>query len=532
MARKISVEILGDASSLERSFRKANSSAHGFERGIGKAGRGALLGSGALHGLGRAALSAGTAFIGAAGLTEAIRASYDELSNATKVAAQTNAAIRTTGGVANVTAKHVDALAQSLLKKAGIDDEATKSAENILLAFKNVRNEQGKGNKVFDRTTKVVADMATRFNNGAIPSQEQMAKTALRVGKAINDPVKGMSQLARVGVQFTDDQKATIKALVETGHKLIAQRLILRQLEGQFKGSAKAAGQTFPGQLKRLRETFLNLGASLLKDLIPQIRRVTEHLLKWLDNTKNIEKVQKTFRTIIQTVSHVVRIAAAAFNTLAAHVGGAKNALKLLLVVLLAYKALKVTSSVLSVAGAFGKVAINAGKAAKGVRAARVSSAGLSAGLIGKGGLVVAAGVAAFALTTLILKATGLDKKLRGVGASAFDAAANLGLVNDRNKQFQGKKILNQLQTKRVRAQLGKLEHGGLTPTQAADAFAKRHPNIALHDIQVLAGVFSPRVAKQDIVIYLQLDGKTIARHTTNQQQRHDKRNTKPRSGR
>ena len=48
------------------------------------------------------------------------------------------------------------------MKKSGVDDEAIQSGENLLLTFTNIRNEAGKGNDVFDQTTKAALDMSRR----------------------------------------------------------------------------------------------------------------------------------------------------------------------------------------------------------------------------------------------------------------------------------------------------------------------------------------------------------------------------------
>ena len=68
-------------------------------------------------------------------------------------AAQTNAVLKSTGGIAGVTSKNVDDLAKSMLNLTGIDDEATQGAENLLLTFTNIRNVVGKGNDIFDQAT-------------------------------------------------------------------------------------------------------------------------------------------------------------------------------------------------------------------------------------------------------------------------------------------------------------------------------------------------------------------------------------------
>jgi hypothetical protein len=53
MARKLIVEIVGDASSLEKSYATATRSTKAFDREISHATRGALAGSGAFHTFGR-----------------------------------------------------------------------------------------------------------------------------------------------------------------------------------------------------------------------------------------------------------------------------------------------------------------------------------------------------------------------------------------------------------------------------------------------------------------------------------------------
>jgi phage-related minor tail protein len=153
-------------------------------------------------------LAAGAAGVG--GLFVTLKAGISEFTQSTKVAAQTAAVIKSTGGAANVTAKHVDSLATSIMKYSGIDDEAIKSGENMLLTFKNIRNEAGKGNDIFDQSTKILTDMSVALGGDA-------SKNAIRLGKALNDPVKGVTALTKVGVTFSDAQKKTIKSMVDMG---------------------------------------------------------------------------------------------------------------------------------------------------------------------------------------------------------------------------------------------------------------------------------------------------------------------------
>jgi acid phosphatase family membrane protein YuiD len=213
---------------------KTNAQLQGLHGGLGKSSKAAdrlgtdldkstRTGSKALAGLKSAAGLAGLA-VGAAGLAGAVKDSIGEYREAQKVGAQTNAVIKSTGGAANVSAKHVGDLATAISKKAGIDDEAIQSGSNLLLTFKGVRNETGKGNDIFDQATQTITDMSVSLKQGLKPS-------AIQVGKALNDPVKGITALGRVGVQFTEGQKKMIAGLVKSGDTLGAQKIILKRTQ-------------------------------------------------------------------------------------------------------------------------------------------------------------------------------------------------------------------------------------------------------------------------------------------------------------
>jgi phage-related protein len=212
------------------------------------------------------ALKVGAAAAGVAlvALGAAAKIGWDEYKEGALVGAQTNAVIKSTGGAANVTATHISALSEKLMRLSGMDDEAIQAGENMLLTFKNIRNETGKGNDIFDQSTKALIDMSVAM--GGDPQ-----KNAIRLGKALNDPVKGMTALSRVGVQFSEGQKKSITAMVESGNTMGAQKLILRELNSEFGGSAKAAGETLPGKLNILKETFKNMAGAIVGKAAPAL---------------------------------------------------------------------------------------------------------------------------------------------------------------------------------------------------------------------------------------------------------------------
>jgi hypothetical protein len=107
------------------------------------------------------------------------------------------------------------------------------------------------------------------MNNGAIPSAEKLKQTSIQVGKALNDPIKGVTALRRVGVQLTDGQQKLIEKMVKSGDVIGAQKVVLKELNKEFGGSAQAAGKTLPGQLSILNESYKNLAATAAKALLP-----------------------------------------------------------------------------------------------------------------------------------------------------------------------------------------------------------------------------------------------------------------------
>lgn len=248
--RKLVVEVIGDTSSVERALGNAGKETDKLNRRFG--------------GLAATAGKAGVA--GAIlGLGYAVKSGIGEFIDAQKVTAQTNAVLKSTGGVANVSRQEIEKLSGSLMHKSGVDDEAIQSGANLLLTFTKVRNEVGKGNDIFNQATKATLDLSVAMG-------KDMNSSAILVGKALNDPIKGMGALARAGVQFDEAQKTAIKTMVATGDTAGAQKLILKELETQFGGSAEAAGKTFAGQVNIAKESALNFAGSMVEKAVPAIQ--------------------------------------------------------------------------------------------------------------------------------------------------------------------------------------------------------------------------------------------------------------------
>jgi hypothetical protein len=233
---------------------------------------------------GRAAGIAGAAIF--AGLGVMAKRGFDEISESQKVMAQTTAGIKSTGGAANVTAVGITNLSNRLSHMSGVDDELIQQGANLLLTFRKVHNEVGRGNNIFDRATQSALDLSVR-GFGSMDSTSKM------LGKALEDPIRGMTALRRAGVTFTESQKKTITAMVESGNLLGAQKMILAEVEAQVGGSAKAYGETLPGQMAKARNSFDEMSAQLVTALLPAMTALLEKVaaaVTWLSEHETIAK--------------------------------------------------------------------------------------------------------------------------------------------------------------------------------------------------------------------------------------------------
>ena len=201
---------------------------------------------------------------GALALVGALKYSIDQAAEAQVVMAQTEAVIKSTGGAAGISAGQISDLAESLSNLSTFDDESIQKTANVLLTFTNIKGEQ------FEGATQAILDMSAALGT-------DLQGAAIQVGKALNDPVQGISALQRVGVSFTQSQKDVIKAMAETGDIAGAQQLIMDELNKEFGGSAAAQLDTYAGKMLQLKNNVDNLAESLGTKLIPFLSQAAEN---------------------------------------------------------------------------------------------------------------------------------------------------------------------------------------------------------------------------------------------------------------
>lgn len=183
--------------------------------------------------------------------------------------AQVNAAIESMGNAAGRSSEQLTAMADKLEMNSLYEaDEILRKVSANLLTFGNISGEQ------FDKAQQAVVDLSTRMN------MDLQAATIL-VGKALNDPVKGITALTRAGIQFTEQQKAQIKSMVAAGNAAGAQSIIIAELNKQYGGSAAAAANADPWN--KVTKAFNQVAEKVGTALLPILPALTDAILSVLN---------------------------------------------------------------------------------------------------------------------------------------------------------------------------------------------------------------------------------------------------------
>ena len=200
-----------------------------------------------------------------------------------KAIAQVEAGLKSTGNAVGFTSEKLQAMASDLQSKTLFGDEVIlKDATAQLLTFTNITDEN------FARTQEAALDLATRLDG-------DLKGASIQLGKALNDPVANLSALSRSGIQFSEDQKAVIKSMAETGDLAGAQTIILDELNKQYGGSAEAAAEA-DGGFTQLANTFGDVQEEIGGIIVTALRP----LLKFLKNLfERFEDLSGPVKTLI-----------------------------------------------------------------------------------------------------------------------------------------------------------------------------------------------------------------------------------------
>lgn len=190
----------------------------------------------AMMALGPAGLFAGA---GLGAMAIMLKKSFEEAAQAEQAQNRLQGVLKATGYASGLTGKEIADMAEDMEHSTLTTAESVKGAAAILATFRSVSGE------TFKQAIRLAQDMSSVFG-------QDLSSSATQLGKALEDPVEGLTALRRVGVSFSDSQKDVIKNLVETGNKAQAQKIILAALEQQVGGAAAAETAGLTGAVHRM----------------------------------------------------------------------------------------------------------------------------------------------------------------------------------------------------------------------------------------------------------------------------------------
>ncbi len=201
------------------------------------------------------------------------KVALDAANESAQAIGQVNAALDSMGPVAGKTSEQLQKAAEDLQHLSTFDDDdILKSVTANMLTFGNVTGD------TFDRAQLAALNLSARLG-------QDLQSSAIQVGKALNDPIKGVTALSRVGVSFTADQKAMIASMVEAGDIAGAQGIILGELEKQYGGSAKAMRDATPGAaLTDAWNNFQETVGAIVAEVLPPLTAMLTGLLDGFNN--------------------------------------------------------------------------------------------------------------------------------------------------------------------------------------------------------------------------------------------------------
>jgi hypothetical protein len=223
-----------------------------------------------------------TVRLGIEKLKDFIREANEEFLAEARVNAQLEQVIRSTGGAADVSAAQIRSMGLEIEKLTGVIHDDTMKAAALMLTFTKVSSQ------IFPDAIKASEDIS------AVLGQD-LQSSIVQIGKALNDPITGMTALRRVGVSFTQQQVDQVKAMIAANNLLGAQKLILKELQTEFGGAAEAIYQVDDGSIKLTNDmsAFKELvGGKLMPQQRAWNRLLDDYINQWIKVLTTVEDLR------------------------------------------------------------------------------------------------------------------------------------------------------------------------------------------------------------------------------------------------
>jgi hypothetical protein len=227
--------------------------------------------SGSFNGVMKAAIVIGGAVLATKAVFDFGKASVlaaEELRTSEARLSQINQSMGLFGGETDTVTKRLRDYAKENELLLATDENVIMATQAKLLTFRELALSADTAGGAFDRATAASIDLAAAGFGSA-------ETNAVQLGKALNDPIQGVSALRRVGLTFTDSELDKIRVLQESGDLLGAQEIVLAAIETQVQGTALATANASD----QMKLAFGNIKEEVGTALMPAFAELTQAML-------------------------------------------------------------------------------------------------------------------------------------------------------------------------------------------------------------------------------------------------------------
>jgi hypothetical protein len=223
--------------------------------------------------------------------------SIDEFNKSAQAIKNVEAGLISTKNAAEKTIPELKKMAETLQKTTFFEDDSIlNNLTAQMLTFTNITG------KNFDRAQKAVLDITAKLY-GVEASEESLKGVSIQLSKALNMPTTGMNALSRSGIQFSAKQKAVIKTLAATNRLGEAQALMLKEIESQYGGTARALANTPFGKQKQILNEIGNRMETIGEKLAPIKLKLLDLFEKILDKLPIVFNLVEKHKTLIINIT-------------------------------------------------------------------------------------------------------------------------------------------------------------------------------------------------------------------------------------
>ena len=182
-----------------------------------------------------------------------------------------------TNGAAKVSFESIKSLTEELQRNGVVGDEVNLQMAGLMLTYDQI------GAETFPRAMKAMNDMATSLAMG-IPTVDQLKSSTTMLSKALQDPVRNMGALRKVGFSLSAAQEKQIKNFTALNKIGKAQAVILKAAEKQYGGLAKIIQKSTLGQVQQLNMALGDTGELIGRTIAPTILSITNSMRSFLES--------------------------------------------------------------------------------------------------------------------------------------------------------------------------------------------------------------------------------------------------------